>query len=232
MMLNCLIVDDEPLSLDVLERYISDIPDLHLAGRCPDAFEAMKMLEEKDVDILFLDINMPRLSGINMLKSMRVTPEVVFTTAYPEFAIEGFELEVLDYLLKPISFERFVKAVQKARVKISGHSLGKAPQGDFVIIKTGKKIHKISYDEILYVSGMGDFLKVHTNSKTHISSTTLKHFLSLLPPDRFVRIHKSYVISLRAFKYLEGNRVFLEDAELPMGSTYRDSLLKLLGSHN
>lgn len=228
MTLSCLIVDDEPLSLDVLEKYIADVPDLQLAGRCQDAFEAMDALAKNKTDLLFLDINMPGLSGINMVKSMKDLPEVIFTTAYPEYAIEGFELDVLDYLLKPISFERFVKSIQKAKAKLLSRESGSAGGSDFLTVKAGKKIHKVAYEEILYFSAMGDFLKIHTKEKTYISSNTLKNVLDQLPAGRFVRIHKSYAISLHAFSYLEGNRVFLGTTELPLGHTYKDDLLRLL----
>lgn len=228
MKLNCLIVDDEPLSLDVLEKYIQDIPELQLAGRCLDAFAALKMLKETKVDLLFLDINMPKLSGINMVKTMDQLPEVVFTTAYPEYAVEGFELEVLDYLVKPISFERFVKTINKAQKKFEGNSSKGGNPQDFMMVKSNKKLYKVPLQEIIYIQSMGDFVKIFTQEKAYISSDTLKNIAAQLPDQQFIRIHKSYVISLMAFKYIEGNQVKIGDDYLPIGLTYKDSLLKAL----
>ncbi len=230
-MLKCLIVDDEPLSLDILEKYIQDIPDIELVGRCLDAFEAIKVLQNNKIDLLFLDINMPKLSGINMVKTMDVLPEVVFTTAYPEYAVEGFELEVLDYLLKPISFERFVKTIHKARKKLESTQNRSVPS-DFMMVKSNKKLYKIQFKDIRYVQSMGDFVKIHAKDKVYISSDTLKNINNQLPKKKFIRIHKSYIISIEAFKYIEGNQVKIDDDFLPIGLTYKDDLLKILDIRN
>jgi DNA-binding LytR/AlgR family response regulator len=232
MTLKCLIVDDEPLSLDILEKFIGDIPDLELAGRCLDAFEAMKVLKVSDIDILFLDINMPKLSGINMVKSMGKLPEVVFTTAYPEYAVEGFELEVLDYLVKPISFERFVKTINKARKKLESTASKPVTPAGFIMIKSNKKLYKVALTDLKYIQSMGDFVKVHTGEKVFISSETLKNISSQLPEKQFIRIHKSYIISLEAVKYIEGNQVKIDDEYLPIGLTYKEDLLRALDIKN
>jgi DNA-binding LytR/AlgR family response regulator len=232
MKLNCLIVDDEPLSLDVLEKFIHDTPEIQLVGRCLDAFAAMKLLKETKVDILFLDINMPKLSGINMVKSMDHLPEVVFTTAYPEFAVEGFELDVLDYLVKPISFERFIRTINKAQKKIESYTSKGMNLQDFIMVKSNKKLYKVPLFEIKYIQSMGDFVKIITNEKTYISSDTLKNIATQLPEKQFIRIHKSYIISLEAFKYIEGNQVKIGDEYLPIGITYKEDLLKSLDIRN
>ena len=226
MSLNCLIIDDEPLSLDVLEMYIQDTPGLTLAGRCLDAFEAMRMLKELPVDLIFLDINMPKLSGINMVKSTERLPEVIFTTAYPEYAVEGFELNVLDYLVKPISFERFTKAVNKAFNKLEPTT--DHPSASFIMVKSDKRLHRVSLIDILYIQSYGDFIKIHTRDKTFIGSETLRNTESLLPSDLFIRIHKSYIISVMAFKYIEGNQVKIGEQMLPIGQTYKEKLLRKL----
>jgi len=226
MSLKCLIVDDEPLSLDVLEMYVNDTPGLELVGRCLDAFEAMRMLKENEVDIMFLDINMPKLSGINLVKSLEKLPEIVFTTAYPEYAVEGFELNVLDYLVKPISFERFTKAVNKAFSKLEPTT--ERLSAAFIMVKSDKRLHRISISDILYIQSMGDFIKIHTRDKTFIGSETLRNTESLLPPDHFIRIHKSYIISVMAFKYIEGNQVKIGEQMLPIGQTYKEKLLRKL----
>ncbi|MEN8251692.1 MAG: LytTR family DNA-binding domain-containing protein [Bacteroidota bacterium] len=228
-MIRCLIVDDEPLSLDVLERYINDIPDLELAGRSLDAFDAMTKLKELEVDLLFLDINMPKLSGINMLKSIEVHPEVIITTAYPEYAVEGFELDVLDYLVKPISFERFVKAVKKAQKKLQEEAtIQSIGDQSFIMVKVNKKLYKIPHSEIKYVESMGDFVKIHTRDKVHIVSNTLKNIEEELPGNKFIRTHKSYIISIDRIKYLEGNQIRVDTIFLPIGLTYKESLLQRL----
>lgn len=228
MKLRCLIVDDEPLSLDILEKYIHDIPDLELAGRCLDAFDAMAKLKQIEVDLLFLDINMPKLSGLNMVRSMDQLPEVIFTTAYPEYAVEGFELEALDYLVKPISFERFVKTINKALNKMKSLPSTRKHTPEFMMVKSNKKLYKVSLSEIKFIQSLGDFVKIHTEDKVYISSDTLKHIATQLPDSLFVRIHKSYIISLNAFKYIEGNRVKIGDEFLPIGITYKEDLLKSL----
>ena len=208
MIIKCLIVDDEPLSLDVLEKYIDDIPGLELAGRCLNAFKAMEKINELEIDLLFLDINMPKLSGINMVKSMKNLPEVIFTTAYPEYAVEGFELEVLDYLVKPISFERFIKTIGKAQKKFeNSHDEVGANYQSFIMVKSDKKHYKLPFSEIKYIKSMGDFVKIHTIGKVFISSDTLKNIETQLPNNQFVRIQKSYIISIEAFNYIEGNQV-------------------------
>jgi len=233
MILNCLIVDDEPLSLDVLEKYINDIPGLELVGRCLNAFEAMKKINESEIDLLFLDINMPKLSGINMVKSMKNLPEVIFTTAYPEYAVEGFELEVMDYLVKPISFERFLKTIAKARNKFENRhdEVSTNPQS-FIMVKSNKKHYKLPYSEIKHIKSMGDFVKIHTTGKVYLSSDTLKNIETQLPKNQFVRIHKSYIISIEAFRYIEGNQVKIGEEFLPVGQTYKDALLKALDIKN
>ncbi len=230
MSLQCLIVDDEPLSLDVLEMYIRDTPGLELAGRCLDAFDAMRMLKSQQVDLMFLDINMPKLSGINMLKSLDKHPEVIFVTAYPEHAVEGFELNVLDYLVKPVSYERFVKAVNKAFGKLEPSS-AKADL-PFIMLKSDKKIHRIALADIQYIQSMGDFIKIYGREKTYIGSETLKNTEALLPADQFVRIHKSFIISITSFKYIEGNQVKIGETLLPIGLTYKEGLLKALNIRN
>jgi len=230
MTLHCLIVDDEPLSLDILEKYISNIPDLVLAGKCLDAFEAMHFLKQNEVDLMFLDINMPKLSGISLVKSMDKLPELVFTTAYSEYAVEGFELEALDYLVKPISFERFLRTVNKAQNKLEGQSKYEMP--GFIMVKSNKKLYRIPYSDILYCQSMGDFIKIHTQDKTYVISDTLKNIVQQLPSKQFTRIHKSYVISLPAIKYLEGNQLKIKEEFLPIGLTYKEELLKILDIKN
>ncbi len=228
--MKCLIVDDEPLSLDILEKYIRDVPGLELVGRCLDAFDAMEKIKQFEIDLVFLDINMPKLSGINMLKSIDHHPEIVFTTAYPEYAVEGFELDVLDYLVKPISFVRFVKAIEKAKKKIEMQD--KEMPISFIMVKSNKKLYKVAYSDILYIQSMGDFIKIHTAEKVYISSDTLKNIETQLPQKMFLRTHKSYIIALESVKYLDGNQVIIAKETLPIGLTYKETLLKALDIKN
>lgn len=233
MTLKCLIVDDEPLSLDILEKYIHDIPTLELVGRCLNAFEAMENIKKNDIDLVFLDINMPKLSGINMVKSMEKLPEIIFTTAYPEYAVEGFELDVLDYLVKPISFERFVKTINKANKKFEIIKNKQEEKGQsFIMVKSNKKLYKVPLSKIKYVKSIGDFVKIHTPEKVYISNETLKNTETQLPKHQFVRIHKSYIISIDAFKYIEGNQVKIDDEYIPVGLTYKANLLHALDIKN
>ena len=227
MKLRCLIIDDEPLSLDVLEKYIEDAPDVQLEGRCNNAMEAIEMLKNVEVDLIFLDINMPKLSGIDFVKAMDDLPEIIFTTAYPEYAVESYDLEVLDYLVKPISFDRFLRSVNKASRKILGDN-GSQQTSSFLMIKTDKKLFKIQHSDILFFESIGDFIKIHTREKVHISNETLKNIEKQMSPKEFVRIHKSYIISLKALKYLEGNQAVVDKHKLPVGGTYKENLMKLL----
>lgn len=230
MNIRCLIVDDEPLSLDILEKYIQDIPSLDLAGKCLDAFEAMEQLKTTPVDLLFLDINMPKLSGINMVKSMSNLPEVIFTTAYPDYAVEGFELEVLDYLVKPISFERFLKAVSKTQAKLQKDN--DRVKSSFIMIKSNKKLYKVPFSKIKYIQSLGDFVKIFTPEKVYISSETLKNIVQHIPTSDFIRIHKSYIISINSIQYIEGNQVKIGEVNLPIGPTYKEKLLQILDIKN
>jgi len=229
MKIKCLIVDDEPLSLDILEKFIADIPELELVDTCLDAFEAMAKIKELNIDLIFLDINMPKLSGLNMVKSMENLPEIVFTTAYPEYAVDGFELNILDYLVKPISFERFVKTINKAQRKLAHQNKDfDSSKQAFMMVKENKKLYKLFFSDIKYIQSMGDFVKIFTDEKVYILSNTLKHIKSQLNDRLFVQIHKSYIISINAFKYLEGNQVLIGKSRLPIGLTYKNELLKAL----
>lgn len=220
MSVKCIIVDDEPLSRDVLETYISDHPDLNLIASCKDAFEAMAALEKVRVDLMFLDINMPKISGINFYKSLNQRPNVIFTTAYSEFAVEGFELNAIDYLLKPFSFERFVQAVNKFKEKSKTVS-----QEGHILMKADKKMYKVDYTEILYFEALGDYVKAHLEDKVLIVTSTLKKLLAELPSDQFFRSHKSFIISKKKIAYVEGNQIKIGDKMVGIGQAYKEEVL-------
>ncbi len=217
-MIKCLIIDDEPLARDVLQTYIQDLPSLKLTASCEDAIEAMEWLKKESVDVIFLDINMPKLSGINFYKSLPKKPKVIFTTAYAEHAIEGFELEAVDYLLKPFSFERFLKAVNRLQF------LSPSQDVDYIMLKADKRTHKINFEQISYFESIGNYVKTHlVDGKTLIINETLRKLEELLPPS-FMRVHKSYIISIPKLEYLEGNQIKLKEVKIPIGQSYRDKV--------
>jgi len=227
--ITCLIVDDEPLSQEVLKTFIDDTPMLNLKGVCFDAIEAMEYLQKNAVDLIFLDINMPKLSGINFAKSLEHAPMIIFTTAYAEYAVEGFELNAIDYLLKPISFERFLKSVNKAvEHKQAREVIKKGKSGedaDFIMIKSGKKIYKINIDDIAYVQSYGDYVKIITKEKVIIAPETLKNMEQLLG-QHFIRVHKSYLVAINAVQYVEGNQVKVSNQIIPIGQKFREDFFK------
>jgi len=222
----CIVIEDEPLAQNVLKKYIEDHPSLVLVAICADAMEAQTILSRQPVQLLFLDINLPKLSGINFIKTLINPPLVIFTTAYPEFAVEGFELNAIDYLLKPFSFERFLKAVNKAIEKINSSAI--SPQKNeptapsFVFLKADKKIHKINLDSILYIEAVGDYMKVVTESGQLLVNETMKKMLEDFPASRFIRVHKSFIVAINRIKYIEGNFIRIAEKDIPVGATYSD----------
>jgi len=228
MTINCIIVDDEPVARDILKTYISDTPTLRLMQVCNNAFEASEALMLHHVDLIFLDINMPKLSGMKFYKSLNKPPYVVFTTAYPEFATEGFEVDAIDYLLKPFPFERFLKAVNKAMDSIS-KSGNNTQSGGYILLKADKKFYKVGLSEILFIEALGDYVKVYYDKKFIIVHETLQGILEQLPNEEFVRIHKSFAIAVSKIKYLEGNMVKLDELEIPIGKSFKEDFMKMIG---
>ena len=225
-MIRCIIVDDEPLSRKVIQKYLRDLPHVELVASCNNAFEAMEILKNEAIALLFLDINMPRLSGINFAKTLSNPPLIIFTTAYPEYAVEGFELDAVDYLLKPFSFERFLKAFNKAAKLLENNKPGHEPERGALILKADKKLYKLDFKDILYLQAFGDYVKVFTNGKTLLTKDRLANLEEKLPDDLFLRIHRSYIISLAEIKYVEGNQVKIREELLPVSETYRKKLLE------
>lgn len=222
-MINCLILEDEPLAREVLEAYLKEFPDFHLLASCSRASEARSLMKSEKIDLLFLDINLPDNSGLNFYKSLTHKPQLIFTTAYPEFGVEGFELEALDYLLKPFSFERFQRALNK-------FTPSSKIKEDFIMLKADKRRHKVNYQSICYFEAVGDYVKVILEKNENlIISERLKNLEADLPKD-FVRCHKSFIIALSKLRYIEGNQLKIGDRMIPMGPSYRDQLQKLLTS--
>ncbi len=226
MKINCIVVDDEPLARDLLEKYIRDVPALHLVALCNNAFEATEVLMQHEVHLIFLDINMPKLSGMKFYRSLVQPPAVIFTTAYPEYAIEGFEVDATDYLVKPFSFERFYQAVGRVLEKLKLN----APVSDkrYILLKADKKVHRVRTDDILFAEGLGDYIKVHFKNSYLVVHETLKDFQDSLP-DTFLRIHKSWVVSIDHIEYIDGNMAKIKAFEIPIGLKYKDAFMQALG---
>lgn len=241
--MNVIIVDDEPLAQDVLETYIERMPQLNLITKCSNALEANAALNEHDVDLMFLDIQMPQLTGTDFLKTLKNPPLVVFTTAYPNYAIEGFELNAIDYLLKPISFDRFMKAVNKATEQHelqTSASSGAAPSdtgndADFIFVKSDKKLVKIKYEDIIYIEGLKDYVIIRMETGRVITLQTMKSLEEKLPDTIFKRIHRSFIINLNRINAVVGNMVEViekkEAKHLPIGKNYREDLLNIVNKN-
>ncbi|MBN1926856.1 MAG: response regulator transcription factor [Prolixibacteraceae bacterium] len=216
MKIRCLLIDDEPLQQEILKDYISECPALELKATFTDAEAVPEYLKTHETDLLFLDINMPNLNGVELVKRLPHPPMIVFTTAYSEYAVEGFNLEAVDYLLKPISFERFSKAVSRVVDKIGVHA-----KKQFLFVKADKKDYRILLDDIFYIEAMGDYLRIHLADKTLVTHSTLKSLENQLPANRFIRIHKSYIVALSKIDYVEGNMVNMKNESLKIGENYR-----------
>jgi len=240
-MVNVIIVDDEPLAQDVLETYVEKIPELNLIKKCSNALEANEVLKSGNIDLMFLDIQMPQLTGIDFLKTLTKPPLVIFTTAYDNYAIEGFELNALDYLLKPISLERFMKAVNKAmdqlelQRKDSGGNSAEAEGEDYIFVKADKKLIKINYKDILYIEGLKDYVIIRMDSSRVITLQTMKSLEEKLPHQMFKRIHRSYIINLNKINAIIGNMVEVieknQPKHLPIGKNYREELLEIVNKN-
>lgn len=218
----CMIVEDEPVSQELLRKYIQDLPQLELVSVCSNAIEAGEELRKHKVDLLFLDINMPRLSGTDFYSALINPPAVIFTTAYPEFAVNGFELNAVDYLVKPFPFERFMKAVGKFLDQ-------QRPTGvSYIALVADKKTHKVNFHDIEFVEAMGDYAKVKMKDKTLIVHQTLQRLGEQLPQATFRRIHKSFIISMNKLEYVEGNMAVVSAQKIPIGQTYRGEFMDSL----
>ena len=227
MKLNCLIVDDEPLSQEVIVDFVQACPELKLLATADDALSAGEILKKEKVDLLFLDINMPRLSGIGFMKSLKEPPLVVLVTAYPEYAVEGFEIDAVDYLLKPVAFDRFRSAVNRAVERFEAKENAVPTH---IMLRSNKKDYRVEFEEILYLEAQGDYVRFVTQKQALTVHGRLKDFAEQLPAPAFERIHKSYVIALNKVEYLEGNSVKIGEHKLPVSLNFRDNLLQKLHS--
>ena len=237
-MLRCLAIDDELLALDLLEDNIRKVPFLELVKKCMSAFEAIEVLRQEKIDLIFLDIQMPDVSGIQFLKSLSKKPPVIFTTAFEKYALEGYELDVIDYLLKPFSFDRFLKAVNKAReyLNLTGNTgipasiEGTNGADNYIFVKTDYKLVKINLNEILYIEGLKDYVKIYlkTTERPLITLSTMKTMEEKLSPREFVRVHRSYIVAIHQVQFIQRNSVHLVNKEIPVSEHYRDNLFKII----
>jgi len=228
--MRCLLIDDEPKALEILSGYIEKVPDLELEGTFRDALKALKYIHENPVDLLFLDINMPDLSGIQFLDTLHDKPMVIFTTAYSDYALESYDYDAVDYLLKPIEFDRFLKAVNKAWQRIpikKKNAVSYNGSTDYVFIKSGTDYHKLKTGDILYIRGTGNYLTFVTSRKKILSLLTMKKALAILP-EKFFRIHKSYIINFEHVDLIEADEVRIKDSRIPIGDVYRERLFQIL----
>ena len=234
MKIKCLIVDDEPLAIKILEKYVNDLDSLELVASCRSATKAMTHLEAKEVDVIFLDIQMPQLTGIAFAKSLQKPPKIIFTTAYRDFAVESYEVNAVDYLVKPISFERFFQAIQKLKTSLSeGTSPVQTSPGiaeETLLIKAEKKQFVIKLSDILYIESIKDYVIVHTPQQDLISYQSLTQVEASLPAARFLRIHRSFIINLHHVKAFNTSNVLIADTEIHIGRTYKDEVHQKLSS--
>jgi len=226
----CLIVDDEPLARNVIEQYISEVAGLQLVNSCSGALEAMDAIRKEEIDLVFLDINMPQMTGLNLVRTLSKPPLIIFTTAYSQYAVDGFELDALDYLVKPIDFERFLKAVNKAFIRLDEMDNKNMRMGkqNFISIKSDKKIHKLDLDKIQYIQAYGDYVKINYNDTVIVTHKTMKDLDMQLSGKSFLRIHKSFIVNLLHIRYLEGNQAMVGDEKLPVGMAFKEQLMKAL----
>lgn len=232
-----MIVDDEPLAHDLIENFCAQIPLMQLAKNCYDAIEAMQFLHTEQVDLMFLDINMPKIKGFDFLKMLASPPKVIVTTAYQEFALEGYELNIADYLLKPFRFERFVKAVHKAlsgepktvKVEAAAAVVLPASENTLFFVKGDKKHHQVNSNDILYLEAYGNYTKLYLADEMLLSREKISSFESLLPGNQFLRVHKSFIVATAKIKTIEGNCIYINEHSIPIGQTYRQFVDALLG---
>ncbi len=231
-MINCVIIDDEPLAREGLANYVREVDFLHLSGICENPLELLPLLDRQAADLIFLDIQMPKMSGIDFLKILQKPPMVVITTAYPSYALEGFHLNVLDYLLKPVTFERFFKAAAKARDyhrlllrEASGDSSQAEPEDDYFFIKCGSKYEKIPFEDILYVEGMQNYVNIYTLKGKFVTMLSLKNLEENLDQKSFIRVHKSFIVAISKIDGIEGNEIFIQASRIPISRNYREQVI-------
>ncbi|MBG8553550.1 LytR/AlgR family response regulator transcription factor [Hymenobacter guriensis] len=231
-MINCLIIDDEPFARELLQSYVAQMPSLNLVASCEHVFEALEVLQQQRIDLLFSDINMPQVNGLEFIRSLHNAPYVIFVTASPHHALEGYELDALDYVVKPVSFPRFMKAVNKALTVVNSRPAAvAAPEPQFLFVKEGHSLRRVLFDEIYYIEGMKDYIRIVLKNQMIITYLRMSRVEDQLPAARFIRIQKSYIVRLDAIRAISGNEVELYDLpeKLPIGKQHKEALLAQFG---
>ncbi len=237
--IRCLVVDDEPPAREVIRRYVQDVPTLTLAGECANAVQALGALQQQAIDLIFLDIRMPQLDGTAFLKTLKNPPKVIFTTAYPEYALEGYELDIVDYLLKPVRFDRFLKAVNKAfplgSQQADAASVSPAPAApeekkseSFVYFRADRKMQKVMLHDILYIESMKDYVKIVTTGGVLITKQSITSVEAMLSEKHFVRTHRSFIVAIEKIRSYTNELIEINSTEIPIGKLYRNGVLKML----
>ena len=230
-MIKCIIVEDEALAQDVIQSHLQKVDRFELVGICSNALEAKEVMDKQEVDLIFLDIQLPGMTGLNFLRSLPNPPLVVVTTAYSEYALESYEFNIIDYLLKPISFERFSKTVNKI---VHGRLFTQPAKekdnlpGDHIFIKSNSKFFKVNFSEIIYIESMKDYLKIHTAEYKLVTHQTMNEMEKILSPKQFIRVHKSYMVAVAHIKTIYGNSVEMENATIPIGINYKEKVMNFI----
>jgi DNA-binding LytR/AlgR family response regulator len=234
-MMNCIALDDEPLALDIIEAYVKKHPELNLIARCNNADEASKVLNSQHIDLMFLDIQMPGVTGLNFVRSLKNKPLFMFTTAYSEYAIDGFELDAIDYLLKPIAYDRFEKAIEKAKeyytIKNNSGLTESDLENDFIFVKANQQLIKLAYGEILYVEAFADYVKIFLNDRKIVTLQTMKKMGAKLPSDIFSRVHRSFIVNRKAVQSFSTTVCWVNGEKIPVGKNYKNDFIKLMKSN-
>src|SRR5450432_1274061 len=225
----CIIIEDEPLALEKTKDFVDKVPFLHLSATFDNALTGLAYLNNNKVDLLFLDINMDELSGIELLESSKIDSQVIITTAYQEYALKGYELQITDYLLKPFTFNRFLQAVNKAQDNLAHHTTPDA-QPEFIFVKTENRLEKIMLDEILYIEGMRDYRRIHTSKKKIMTLQNFSEFEKLVTSNLLCRVHKSYMVSINKIESIERSRIKIADQMIPISETYKDAFFQLINN--
>jgi len=235
MKTNCLIIDDEPLARDLIRSHINKLENFNIVAECGDAMRALQELRSQDIDLMFMDIQMPQITGIEFLKTLKSPPKVVITTAYREYALEGFELDVVDFLLKPVTFERFLKSVNKyyqvSQEEIAPLSHSEEPKTNddpFIYVKENKRVIKVYLNEILYIEGLSEYVQIYTGKRKIITKTSMTNMEEKLPSESFFRIHKSFIVSLSKIEAFTAHSIEVPGKELPIGRSYKSLVLDAL----
>lgn len=240
--MRCVIIDDEPLAVDVIEDYINQVGGIEIVAKCNNPLDAITILNKNQVDLIFLDIEMPNLSGIDLVKTLDNIPQFIFTTAYPQYALEGFNLNATDYLVKPIPFYRFLKAITRAKEKfeLENKTIEKignnthiydTPNNSFIFVKSEYDNLKINTNEIIYIQGLKDYIKLHiiNSDKSILTLSSFKDIQDKLPSNQFIRVHRSYIVNTSFIRSVQKTKILIDDIRIPIGETYKDDVFKRLG---